>query len=272
MTTTLRPSGPEQRSGGGKRARSYTVCVNGRPVGAVELSTGQYGPTVGHLSGLTIDVPDRRRGRGTVAALAGEEVLRSWGCTYAVVAVPAGAAHALRMATALGYAERNRHMAKPLDHAGDAGHTGSALRPLTRQEYAPWWDGQHEAFVASLLDIGMPRADADAWATATVGGLFADGEPAPGTGMYALAHDGTDVAGLWLRTAEPAWVYSVEVAAPYRGRGHGRAVMRAAEDACRAAGARTLGLNVFVGNATAVRLYTSLGYEVVARYFAKPLL
>ncbi|MEU1128792.1 GNAT family N-acetyltransferase, partial [Streptomyces sp. NPDC005900] len=47
MTTTLRPSGPLQRSAEGGRARTYDVCVNSRPVGSVALATDEvFGPAV----------------------------------------------------------------------------------------------------------------------------------------------------------------------------------------------------------------------------------
>lgn len=80
MTTTLRPTGPIQQGADGARTRAYDVCDNGRPVGAVEIGTDPgFGATAGVLRSLRIDEPNRRRGRGTIAALAAEEVLRGWG-------------------------------------------------------------------------------------------------------------------------------------------------------------------------------------------------
>lgn len=279
MTTTLRPAGPELLRADGTRARPYAVCVNGRPVGAVELSTDhRYGPEVGRIDTLTVDEGDRRRGRGTVAALAAEEVLRFWGCNRVEISVPADAGYALRMALALGYTERNRGMAKVLDGADGAVAVrhplpdGSVLRPLTEREYGPWRDHERAEFLATLVEYGVPRAQAEAHEAAAFTVALPDGPATEGTALLALDHGGATVGHLWLRVTDPAWVFSVEVDAGHRGRGHGRTLMLAAENAARDAGAGILMLNVFAASTPALRLYESLGYRVTERHFAKPLL
>ena len=275
MTTTLRPDGPERRRPDGFRARSYTVCVNSRPVGSVELSSGaELGPTVGTIAGLTIAPPDRKRGRGAVAALAGEEVLRSWGCTRVRIAVRAEAEHALRLAASLCYTERNRHLRKEVAPVR-ALPAGTSVRPLSLAEYQPWLARGREKFIESLTVLGVPREEAEQREAASARTLLPaagpEGPARDGVVLLGVAHGGEDVAALWLRTAEPAWVYAVEVAAEFRGRGHGRTAMIAAENACRDAGALSIGLNVFVANVAAVRLYESLGYGTEVRHFVKAL-
>jgi ribosomal protein S18 acetylase RimI-like enzyme len=272
MTTTLRPAEPERRGPDGIRSRTYRVCVNGRPVGWVDLTCGgRYGPEAGRIEGLAVDRADRRRGRGTVAALAAEEVLRDWGCRRVEAAIPADAQYALRMAASLGYTEGNRTMSKKLSGRAAPLPPGSTVRPMTASEYRPWLARRLEEYIAQLAAVAVPRDRARAHADRAVADLLPDGVPAPGTALLALAHEGEPVARLWLRAAEPAWVLEVEVGAAHRGRGHGRAMMLAAENHCRAAGTRTLDLNVFVTNTTALRLYESLGYRTVRRHFAKPL-
>lgn len=286
MTTTLRPVGPERRVPDRGRARDYTVCVNGRPVGGVELSADpEPGPGTGRIAALAIDEPDRRRGRGTVAALAAEEVLRLWGCTRAEVSVPAAAEYGLRLATTLGYVERARSMLKSLE---DPGHpegpwhphplpTGSVLRPFTAAEYEPWRAHDAEEFIAALVERGMPRAQAAAREAAAFDQVLPQGRDTPGAALYALAHDGETVGRAALRLydeadrAAPARVLAVEVDAAHRGRGHGRTLMLAAENACREAGATALTLNVFTGNTPALRLYESLGYRTTLRHLSKTL-
>jgi GNAT superfamily N-acetyltransferase len=277
MTTTLRPVGPERREPDGTRARTYTVCVNSRPVGGVELGTDRrYGPTVGRINALAIDAPDRGRGRGTVAALAAEEVLRQWGCTRVETAVPAAADHALRMAAALGYTERNRTMRLDLDGSPSGAHhplpAGSTLRPLRDDEYDDWRAHEREGFIASLTSRGVPHEQALAHEASAYAYALPDGPATPGTELLVLEHEGTVVGHLWLRTTDPGWVFSIEVLAGHRGHGHGRALMLAAADRTRDAGARTLQLNVFAGNTPALTLYESLGFRPIDHHFHKPLL
>lgn len=273
MTTTLRPAGPEERGEEGSRSRAYTVCVNGRPVGRMQArNDGRFGPSFGEITGLEIDEADRGRGRATVAALAGEELLRSWGCTHAELTVPSGAEPALRLTAALGYRESSRTMAKDLVAEPPAPPHGSVARPLGGEEALSWLARGRETFIASLTGIGVPRERAAARQAEAVAGMMVGGRPAPGTALLGLDHEGVPAGFLWLRTEEPAWVFYVEVDPAQRGRGHGRTLMTAAERACREVRGAVLGLNVFSANSTAARLYESLGYRTVTHSFVKPLL
>ncbi|AQW49019.1 GNAT family N-acetyltransferase [Streptomyces violaceusniger] len=281
MTTTLRPIAPEQHTDGGGRARSYEVCVNSRPVGSVQLTTdARLGPVAGCIERLHIDEGERHRGRGTVAALAAEEVLRGWGCTQLVVGVPAPATTALGLAAALGYRERGRNMFKrltePPELPGD-----SAIRPITEAEYPAWRAHKRAGYIADLLERGVTRQQAETKADTDYATLLPQGPDTPGALLRILAHGGTDVGTLWvtLREGEPdaaesgeAYVYAVEVTEEHRGHGHGRTLMLAAERASLAHGARGLGLYVFGGNTPALRLYESLGYEPTEYQLYKPLL
>jgi [ribosomal protein S18]-alanine N-acetyltransferase len=67
------------------------------------------------------------------------------------------------------------------------------------------------------------------------------------------------------RGSDLARLYSIAVDARARGRGLGAALLQAAEQAARAAGARRLRLEVRHDNAAAIGLYRKLGYEVFAR-------
>lgn len=281
MTTTLRPTLPEQRTDGGGRARSYEVCVNSRPVGSVRLATdARLGAAAGRIERLHIDEAERHRGRGTVAALAAEEVLRGWGCTQLVVLVPAKATTALGLASALGYRERGRNMLKrltePPELPGD-----SAIRPMAAAEYPAWRAKERTGYIANLLERGLTREQAETKADRDYAGLLPQGPDTPGAVLRILAHGGTDVGTLWLalRMGEPgaaedgeAYVFAVEVAEEHRGHGHGRTLMLAAERESLAHGAHSVGLRVFGGNTPALRLYESLGYEPTEYELYKPLL
>ncbi|QKV91654.1 GNAT family N-acetyltransferase [Streptomyces sp. NA02950] len=281
MTTTLRPTGPEERSEGGGRARSYEVCVNSRPVGTIRLTTDALlGPAAGRIEHLRVDAADRHRGRGTVAALAAEEVLRGWGCTQLVASVPASATTALGLATALGYRERGRNMVKPLTGPPTL-PGGSAIRSLTEAEYPAWYAHERADYVKDLLERGLSEPQAEAKAEHDCATLLPRGRETPGTWLRVLVHDGAEVGTLWVALREgradaagtgEAYVFSVEVAEEHRGRGHGRTLMLAAERDTLAAGARSLGLHVFGGNTPALRLYASLGYQAIEYQLCKPLL
>ncbi|MDX3228570.1 GNAT family N-acetyltransferase [Streptomyces sp. ME19-01-6] len=290
MTTTLRPTGPEQRTEWGGRARSYEVCVNGRPVGSLDLTTDErLGSEVGRIERLDIDEPDRHRGRGTVAALAAEEVLRGWGCTQVAVSVPAQATTGLGLAGALGFGERGRNMVKELSEAPEL-PPGSEVRNMGEAEYPAWFEHERAGYIRDWMDRGVAEGAARAKADSAYATLLPDGPATPGTLLRVLAHGGTDVGTVWVAirpeeaagteaagtgTADgppEAYVYAVEVAEEYRGRGHGRTLMLAAERDSLTAGARTIGLHVFGGNAPALRLYESLGYRPTQYHLFKQLL
>lgn len=268
MTTTLRPAGAERRGPDGARSRAFTVCVNGRPVGGVQLAAEAAGGP-GRVEALAIDEPDRRRGRGTVAALAAEEVLRQWGCRRVVVSVPEEAVHGLRTALSLGYTETNRTLHKDLAAEGPA---APALPPGVRlsepavADYEEWLTRLNADFVAALTGAGVPAAQAEAHARSSYAAAL------PHSTVLALDTPDATAGRVWLTATPPSgWIQAVQVSPGHRGRGFGRALMLAAEARCRAAGVTGLGLNVFTANTVALRLYDSLGYRVRMRQLWKSL-
>jgi GNAT superfamily N-acetyltransferase len=276
MTTTLRPIEPLQQEADGTRSRRFQVCVNSRPVGAVHLGTSEvFGTAAARVLDLRIDEADRRRGRGTVAALAAEEVARVWGCRRIEVTVPAGAEAALRLARALGYTPRSRIMEKRLDATAPALPAGSRARPMTAEEFADWRVAEVEAFAREWIDRGVPEEEALAASRRGQARLLPDGLDTAGMEFHVLEHEGERAGMLWLRLGgdpEPPYVYKVETEESRRGQGHGRTLMLLAEARALAAGRRVLGLNVFAGNTPAERLYASLGYRPTLHHLGKPLL
>lgn len=274
MTTTLRPTEPLQHNEDGTRSRRYQVCVNGRPVGALHLGTHPvFGDAVARISKLRIEEPDRRRGRGTVAALAAEEVARGWGCRRVEATIPGDAAPALRLATALGYVVRNRGMRKTLGDTPPELPPGSRARPMTEAEYGLWLDERQEGYVRSWTERGVPEAEARARSERDHATLLPDGLRTPETFLSVLEHEGIPVGTLWLAARDGgAYVFDVETDAAHRGKGHGRSLMLLAEAQAIAAGHRSIGLNVFADNAPAERLYASLGYETKTYALYKTLL
>jgi ribosomal protein S18 acetylase RimI-like enzyme len=274
MTTTLRPTEPLQRAADGALSRRYQVCVNSRPVGGIHLSTHPgFGPSVARIEDLRIEEADRRRGRGTVAALAAEEVARSWGCRTIETRIPADAEGALRLATALGYLHRNRGMEKPLGTVAPELPPGTRSRPLTEDEYGPWRRHGVDEYARSWSSRGAGEAEARAKAERDTEHLLPHGRNTEDMLLSVLEHEGTRVGTLWLGFHQDrAYVYDVETDEAFRGRGHGRSLMLLAEAQAVAEGKRVIGLNVFAGNTPAERLYESLGYVTVGYSMYKNLL
>ncbi|MFD5622288.1 GNAT family N-acetyltransferase [Streptomyces yangpuensis] len=280
MTTTLRPAQPLQRNSDGTRRRTYEVRVNSRRVGTLELATRSAAqPGIGVIRGLWIDEGDRRRGRGTVAALAAEEVLRSWRCTGVAVSVPADAGPALRMASALGYRETGRVMVKDLPAQPPVLPAGSVGRPMTRAEYDAWLEPGIVEYGRRLVAPGMTDEQGVAASRAEHARMLPDGPDTPGTQVLLLETAAGEALGtLWVGEYElpglgtVPYVYDVKVAPEHRGQGHGRGLMLLAERTVLAAGGSRLGLHVVEGNTPARRLYESLGYRDIAVNAAKELI
>jgi ribosomal protein S18 acetylase RimI-like enzyme len=274
MTTTLRPAEPLRHHPDGTRSRRYQVCVNSRPVGEIHLGTSpSLGASVARVIELRIAEPDRRRGRGTVAALAAEEVARGWGCRQIETLVPAAADSALRLFGALGYTVRNRGMEKRLGVTPPELPPGSRARPMTEAEFAAWQEHEGERYAREWIGRGLPEADARAKAHSDHDRLLPRGPATDGMVFSVLEHEGARVGTLWVALEDArAFVFDVETDAAHRGRGHGRTLMLLAERQAVGAGLPVLGLNVFADNAPAERLYASLGYETVTHSLAKSLL
>ncbi|MGW7546682.1 GNAT family N-acetyltransferase [Streptomyces sp. NPDC054770] len=262
MTTTLRPTEPLQHGADGALSRRFQVCVNSRPVGTLHLgATQNLGARMARINDLRIEEPDRRRGRGTVAALAAEEVARGWGCRQIELSVPAAAEPALRLVEALGYVLRNRGMEKQLGDAPPTLPTGSLGRDMTPAEYEEWLAYESETYTRTWIERGLPEAAAHEKSRRDHERLLPQGLATEDMRFSVLEHEGTGVGTLWLAFSEDrAWVYDVEADAAHRGQGHGRTLMLLAENQTIAAGRHLLGLNVFAGNTPAERLYESLGY------------
>lgn len=99
--------------------------------------------------------------------------------------------------------------------------------------------------------------------------LFKDGLETKGQYIYHI-HDsstGENVGVLWyfinLET-NAAFIYHIYIDEAYRGKGYGKVSLQDMELIIKEQGAKTIGLNVFGHNETALNLYKKLGYNVSA--------
>jgi ribosomal protein S18 acetylase RimI-like enzyme len=279
MTTTLRPTGPLQQTDDGTKSRTYEICVNSRSVGGIRIATDpDFGPAVGVLRSLRVEKADQGRGRGTVAVLAAEEVLRGWGCGQVRASVPADAAPALRLTESLGYTERSSNMLKELPQQPPGLPAGVQGRPMTEAEYQGWYAQAVEEFARFWIGSGMTPELARGRSEAAHRESLRDGLATPGADLRVLVQDGNAVGHVWIGQREVragetgSYVYDVKVTEGQRGNGFGRALMLVAEQVAHANGTPLLGLHVFSDNTPARRLYESLQYATTHRNFSKILL
>ena len=152
------------------------------------------------------------------------------------------------------------------------------LRPMTDVETKAYIAQAMAGYADQLSEFGgRDRADARAKAETDLGRLFPDGQLTEGHRLRVAEVDGKAVGRLWIAPDSPSWpvgtayIYDIEVDESARGQGFGRDIMVAAEAEAGEMGCTSIALNVFGGNAPAIRLYQSLGFEVTSLQLRKPL-
>jgi len=128
-----------------------------------------------------------------------------------------------------------------------------ALRPL----------GALELDIAAALhrDSFEPKGER-VWTRQDIAELLAS----PGVSGLLLEADGQDVGFvLWRVAADEAELLTIAVRSTHRRRGAGRALLEAIVDGARAAGARTLFLEVGADNPAARTLYEQRGFQAVGQ-------
>jgi ribosomal protein S18 acetylase RimI-like enzyme len=157
------------------------------------------------------------------------------------------------------------------------GVPGQGLRfaPFGSDDLAEYLRRSRAHYEQERVEAGDTVAEASANAEASQAQIFPEGRPAPGHLLGAVMGAEGRVGTLWVGPAadDPSrwWVWDIEIDEAERGRGHGRAGMLLAEELARAAGAVSLGLNVFAHNTVARHLYSSLGYSETAVQMRKEL-
>jgi ribosomal protein S18 acetylase RimI-like enzyme len=154
------------------------------------------------------------------------------------------------------------------------------LRPLREDEFDAWVEHGKADYARDMIENGgappeQARAKSESdWLT-----LLPERLETPDQFIFAVEDEetGERVGDVWFARRETpfegavAFVYSIEIAEQFRGRGFGRQAMLLLEDEARARGLVRMSLNVFGGNAAARSLYRSLGYAESAVSMAKQL-
>lgn len=148
---------------------------------------------------------------------------------------------------------------------------------MTAAEFSSFRERLIREYAAEHVRVGNWSPDrAGELAAKETDDLLPDGVDTPR--MLLLAAK-TETAGLigvaWValehERAPGAWIYDIEIVPEQRGRGHGRALLRAVEREVKKRSAKSISLNVFGSNAIARELYESSGYEVTSMYMRKQL-
>jgi ribosomal protein S18 acetylase RimI-like enzyme len=251
----------------------YTVVVGGAPAGQLALGgSAPRRPDERRLFDLWLAPEHRGRGLARpLVAWARQRAAATGGRLLSVAVVPG---EPVRDAIFGAYPLRAQHMVKAVAD-GVSMPDGVTGRAMTEAEFAPWRAGEVRGYADDLAGSGShSAADALARSVAEFDELLPDGPATAGHGFHCVAHDGQVVGTIWLRHGHMtgvSYVFGVEVHAEHRGRGYGRAAMLVGEQAAAAAGDAQLGLNVFGHNTVAMRLYESLGYQVVEQFRADDL-
>ena len=153
------------------------------------------------------------------------------------------------------------------------------LRPLREDEFPAILSEGKRSYADDIAAHGdMTRAEAEAKAQRDFAWLLPNGLSTKGHFILVIedAATGERVGELWFASKrrgerECAFLYSIEIDEPFRGRGLGRLAMLMLEDEVRARGLTRIDLNVFGGNEVARSLYRSLGYAEWAVQMGKEL-
>ena len=151
------------------------------------------------------------------------------------------------------------------------------IRPMTSVEFAVYRKLSIRDYAAEQVRAGNWNfSQAEALAAKQTDDLLPDGVDTPGMLLLAAETTNAGVIGIvWVELQHEqttgAWIYDIQIVPEQRGRGYGRALLRAAEREVERRGIESIALNVFGGNAVARDLYESSGYATTSLHMRKRL-
>jgi ribosomal protein S18 acetylase RimI-like enzyme len=147
---------------------------------------------------------------------------------------------------------------------------------MSAASIAQFLEHSRSSYVAGLVATGVDASEAERLGADQQAEAFPNGQPTDGHLVMEVIAD-TEVCGhVWIGPraigdTKHWWVWDIEIAAAFQGRGIGRWVMGMAEDCARQRGANEIGLTVFADNVAARRLYDDLGYREASLRLGKAL-
>ena len=257
------------------------VCPEGGTVGHLWVRVRELSSEVeGYVYDVELLPEARGRGLGRATMLAAEEVARTFGVTVMRLNVFGHNTAARRLYESLGYVVTSATMTKRLDGPDEEAAPGGPdlrLRAMTAAELAEVRPRLQSELAANIVRSGtLPRAEAVRKAAADLEHLLPEGHATPGHLLWTGEVDGRPVGEVWLQLRDRsdgthAFGFDLHVHPRLRGRGYGRALVRAAQREARERGVRSVALSVFGFSTTARRLYASDGFVVTAQTMAKQL-
>jgi ribosomal protein S18 acetylase RimI-like enzyme len=147
---------------------------------------------------------------------------------------------------------------------------------MTQQEFCHYRRRTISEYAAEHVHAGTWSAEqAERRAAKQTDDLLPDGADTEGMVLLVGETAGEVVGMVWIGPPPDEragwWIYDIQVFPAQRGRGYGRALLEAAEGEARRRGVDSIGLSVFGGNAVALGLYESSGYQVAAVRMRKRL-
>lgn len=141
------------------------------------------------------------------------------------------------------------------------------LPPMEPKVWDAWRVASIGTYSADMVRVGSwPPESAEERATALFASLVPGGRDTPGHEFRSIVTEaGETIGALWFAAEDEighgtAFVWDIAIDQAHRGRGYGRAAMKALEPLARSLGYDTIRLHVFGDNAIARGLYQAVGY------------
>jgi len=152
------------------------------------------------------------------------------------------------------------------------------LVPMDKKQFSQYYEGSVLRYAQENIRAGYrTEAEAERRSREDHKRILPKGLRTPGTFLMVVLSrsTGEGIGAVWLKVeggARPSgFIYDIFLEEPYRGKGYGKATLRALEAFARENGLKALLLHVFAHNPVAIHLYQGAGFEVKSMNMEKVL-